>query len=170
MERAIYGLAMPFKDMYWKYDRLTNTYTFDKTNKESIIFDTVVGITIDHDYSRSLGDIRDNLIVKANEHGVCFKLIPNDPLGYSAYKKVKRGALRHCSVSYLVRKTNRDVKAEQQAADLLNTLKWNERIVVNEYKKILLFEICLTNYPANPATFCTTEKDHPLLKGVNWDE
>jgi HK97 family phage prohead protease len=170
VEQAIYGMAMPFSNMYWEYDRLTNTYTIDKTNRESVVFDTIVGATIDHDYSKALGDIRENLTVKANEHGVCFKLIPNCPLGYSAYKKVKRGALRHCSVSYLVRESGIDEQEEQRAAQLFETLGWNERVVVNEYKKILLFELCLTNNPANYATFCTTDKDHPLLKGVIWNE
>jgi phage head maturation protease len=170
MDKAIYGLAMPFNDIYWEYDRLTNTYTIDKTSRGAVLFDTIVGATIDHDYTKALGDIRENLIVKANEYGVCFKLTPTCRLGYSAYKKVKRGALRHCSVSYLIREASKDIDGEQHAKQLANTLGWNERIIVNKYKKIILFELCLTNNPANAATFCTTDKNDPRLKGVEWDE
>ncbi|MBN6890037.1 phage head maturation protease [Cytobacillus horneckiae] len=168
MEKAIYGLAMPFNDGYCEYNQLTNTFSFDKTNKDSVIFDTIVGATINHDYSQCLGDIRDNLIVKANEYGVCFKLTPNCPLGYSAYKRVKRGALRHCSVSYMVRESNKDEQVGKKAEALFRNVGWDERVIVNEYKQILLFEVCLTNNPANDITFCTIDPNHPLLKGVEW--
>lgn len=170
MQKAIYGLAMPFNDSYWSYDRFTNTYTFDKTSRESVVFDTIVGATIDHDYSKALGDVKENLTVKTNEYGVCFRLIPNCSLGCSTYNKVKRGALRHCSVSYLIRETKRNKQMEQQTMSLTKMFGWTERVVVNEYKKILLFELCLTNNPANDATFCTTDPNHPLLQGIEWSE
>lgn len=168
-DQAIYGLAMPFDDSYWEYDKWTDTITYERTNRNAVVFDTIVGATIDHDYSRTLGDIRDNLIVRANEYGVVFKLIPNCPEGFSAYKKVKRGALKHCSVSYLVRQSATDTEEERRAAKKFKELGWKEKVKVKRYKKVLLFEICLTNEPANASTFCTTDKNHPMLKGIDWN-
>ncbi|GIP40779.1 hypothetical protein J31TS4_40590 [Paenibacillus sp. J31TS4] len=170
MEKAIYGMAMPLNDSYYDFDPASNTFTIDKTNPDAVIIDGYVGATMNHDFSRTLGLTGENLILQKNERGVFFKLIPDSPSGLSAYKKVKRGALRHCSCCYFVRKAPRNVQAEQMAAASASAVGIKENIIVREYRKIILYEVCLTNNPANKATFCTIDKDHPLLQGLKWDE
>jgi len=170
MDKAIYGLAMPFNDSYWEYDFLTNTYTFEKTNRESVTIDRLVGATIGHDYLKELGRTGNNLTIKLHDRGLFFRLIPESPLALSTYKKVKRGLIRHCSVSYVIEERQRDYEAEERAKALSQLIYLCSNIVVKEYKKLLVFEVCIGNHPANKATSCTTDKDHPLLRGVIWDE
>lgn len=169
-EKAIYGLAMPFDDAYFEYEQLTDRYTFDRTNKESVTLDSLVGVTLGHDYSKELGRTGSNLSIAIHDRGLFFKLIPESPIALSAYKKVKRGAIRHCSVSYLVKDRKRDIATEQRAKALARMINMTDNIVVKEYKKILVFEICIVNHPANKATFCTTDKNDPRLKGVEFDD
>lgn len=171
MEKAIYGLAMPFNDSYMDYDFLTNTWIYEKTNQKSIVLDSVVGATFAHDYTKELGRTdKGTLSLVVNDRGLFFKIKPVSTLAFQMYKKVKNGAIKHCSVSYAVKKKQRDYEAEQQARALCNLIRFGSNVVVNEYKKLLVFEVSIGNNPANEATFCTTDANHPLLKGVRWDE
>jgi phage head maturation protease len=169
LEKAIYGMAMPFNDSYWEFDHEQETFVFDKTNRDAVVIDGLVGATVDHDFSRTIGVTGENLFLQAHERGVFFKLIPDSPFGQSIYKKVKRGELRYCSCMYFVRSARRDYQAEDEAMTLARSFGIQEKVVVREYRRIILFEICLTNNPANKTTFCTTDENHPLLQGVTWE-
>lgn len=173
MEKAIYGLAMPFNDIYWEYDRLANTLTLEKTNKDSVHIDSLVGATLRHDYNKEkeLGRTdQGTLFLHVNERGVFFKVIPTTPFGLSCYKKVKKGKIRHCSISYYIHDRHRNYQEEKRVTSLLRLLKQKENIIIWDYKKILVFFVCICEKPANDATFCTTDPNHPLLKEVIWDE
>ena len=168
MEKAIYGLAMPFFSHYVDYDSLTNTFILEKGNQKCIEINGLIPATLSHDWEKIIGLSDSNLNVKINKHGVFFKLIPDSPLGMSAYKKVKNGAIRHCSISYIVRKCKENVEAEKRL-ELLACLMCND-IVVKEYTRIEVQEIGIGNHPKNPDTFCTTDPHDPRLKEVRWDE
>lgn len=168
MEKAIYGMAMPFDDSYWQYDETNKIFTIDKTNRESVVIDGIVGATVGHDFSRTLGVSGENLFLQVNERGVFFKLMPDTPLALSTYKKVKRGALRHCSCTYFVRDSVRDTEAEYKAIHEARSRGIADNIIVRKYRKLILFEVCLGNNPGNKSTFCTVDANHPLLHGLVW--
>lgn len=163
MEKAIYGLAMNFgQGEYWEYDRWTNTFKFESTNFESVTLWKEIILTISHDPSKVLGSTKDDVKIKVTRDGIFFKYVPSTSLGSKAYKDVKQGRLNHCSISYLHRSV-RDVKREESLNALGKLMGWKERFVAKKYKEILVEEICLTNEPASKDTFCTTDKNHPLL-------
>lgn len=169
MEKAIYGMAMPFEDFYLRPDPERNIFRVDKTNRASVRFEELVGMTICHDYTQVFGKTNDNLFIQVTDKGVYFKLIPNTPLGLSVYKKVKRNALRHCSISYNDIQKKRDVDEEARVSQRLRTVGLDDSIIIEEYRKINVFEICLTNGPANELTFCTINADDHRLAGLTWD-
>lgn len=166
--KAIYGLAMPFNDSYIDRIHVNNEFRLERTNKESITFDRLVGATLGHDYSKSIGVTRENLQFEVTDDGVFFKLIPLTPLGIETFEQVRDGKLRQCSISYVVKKKKRDHEAETKLKQLTSMLGWNDTCIVYQYTEIKVFEICLTNYPANENTFCTTNPNHPLLAGIDW--
>jgi HK97 family phage prohead protease len=129
----------------------------------------VVGATIGHDYEQELGRTdRGTLCIHINDRGLFFKIIPDSPLAWDAYRKVKKNQIRHCSLSFKV-KQERDFKEEQRAAELFELLNWKEKIIVQDYKMIKVFEVCICNSPANKDTWCTTNKNDPRLKGIQWE-
>jgi phage head maturation protease len=170
MNKAIYGLAMPFNDSYVDYLSLARQFTVEKTNKESVEFGSLIPATINHDYTKVLGDNRSNLTLGINDNGIYFKLIPNTKLGHETYIKVKNRLLRHCSISYLVEHKERDYAAERKLRMLSKILGWNDTFRVYSYLKVIVQEVSIGNNPANKDTFCTTNKKHPRLKGVEWYE
>ncbi|MNP19233.1 Caudovirus prohead protease [compost metagenome] len=169
MEKAIYGMAQPFNDFYFKEDSENGIFLSQRTNRNAVRFDTKVGITLFHDYSKQLGTTEDNLLLQVTDAGIFFKLIPNTPLGLSAYKRVKRAALRHCSLSYILFEKERNSELEQAATAEFQLHGFSDQIVIEDYKKIVVYEVCLTNRPANKSTFCTTNYNDPRLEGLNWD-
>lgn len=169
MEKAIYGLAMPFEDCYVDYYRLSNLYKIDKTNKECALIDSLVGITLGHDFAKELGRTGQNLQLVIGEGGIYFKLIPNSLEGYESFNLVKLGLLKHCSISYAIKRKRRDTQAEEKLKSLAKLMGWNEKFIVYEYTQILVYEVCLTNNPVNKSTFCTTNKHDARLKGIQWE-
>lgn len=170
MEKAIYGMAMPFDDYYLNPDPEKNVFGVETTNRASVRFEELVGITICHDYTQVFGTTRENLFIQVTDKGVYFKLIPNTPLGWSAYKKVKRNALRHCSISYNDIQKKRNLASEIRMSHLFRAAGFDDSIIIEEYRKVNVFEICLTNGPANKLTFCTTNANDPRLGGLTWEE
>ncbi|WP_145524129.1 HK97 family phage prohead protease [Virgibacillus sp. SK37] len=170
MKKAIYGLAMPFDDSYVDYIPLFNQYEIERTNKESVQLDTLVGATVEHNYIQELGRTDRNLDICVTDDGVFFRIIPDTKLGHSTYKKVSNGSLKYCSISYTVRKKKRDYKSEEKLSYLSKSLGWKDNFIVFKYAEILVFEICVTNNPANRATFCTTNKNDLRLRGVKWND
>lgn len=169
MEKAIYGMAMPFNDFYTESDSEKNTYSVDMTNHDAVFFDSKVGITLGHNYFQVFGTTEDGLQIQLTDAGVFFKLTPNCPLGWSVYKKVKRAALRHCSISYRRILTEPNVTKERAVTEAFRSAGHTDEISVNDLREITVFEVCLTNGPANKLTFCTTNVDDPRLKGLSWD-
>ncbi|RKD21115.1 hypothetical protein BEP19_15690 [Ammoniphilus oxalaticus] len=163
--KYIYGLAMPFDDAYHKFDGSANTLIFERTNKASVTLWTEVVATIDHDYDKTIGNSNDNLKLVIHDRGLFFRLEPNSRQGYEAYGKVSRGELDRCSVTYL-RLMSNDVEQQERSNELAKSLGWDESIIVKKHDDVLVEEICLTKYPANENTFCTTNRQDPRLKGV----
>jgi HK97 family phage prohead protease len=169
LEKAIYGMAMPFNDCYVNTDP-TGVMRVRKTNRESVYFESLVGITLEHDYTKVLGRTDNNLFLQVTDSGVYFKLIPDCPLGWSVYKKVKRHALRHCSISFNPVMMQRNFSDEERVLKISRAAGVGDSVIVEECRKINVFEICLTNQPANKSTFCTTDANDPRLAGLRWDE
>ncbi|MEK3736017.1 MULTISPECIES: HK97 family phage prohead protease [Paenibacillus] len=169
MEKAIYGMAMPFNDFYADIDPEKNTYTVDRTNKSAVYFDIKVGITLGHDYTQVFGTTEDSLQIQLADAGVFFKLTPNSPLGWSVYKKVKRAALRHCSISFRKILTEQNTGEEIRISETIRTMGYTDEIIVHDLREIIVHEVCLTNGPANELTFCTTNVEDPRLKDLSWD-
>ncbi|AZS14572.1 HK97 family phage prohead protease [Paenibacillus lutimineralis] len=168
IQKAIYGMAMPFNDCYIDVNS-DDSFTAQKTNRESVRFDKLVGMTLFHDFTKTFGSTNDNLFIQVTDTGIYFKLIPNTPFGWSVYKKVKRAALRHCSLSFTNIKKERNVVQEKNLTESFRSLGLSDSIVIEDYRKIRVYEICLTNGPANKLTFCTTDAKDPRLADLNWD-
>lgn len=166
IERAIYGLAQPFNDIY-----LNETETglkVEKTHKSAVFFDDVVGLTFDHRFGQVAGTTDDNLYLQVTDDGFYFKLVPNSPLGMSLWKKVKRNALRHCSLSYLPLAKRQNRGDARKIMRAFRAAGQGDSVQVEDYQKILIYEICLLNWPANELTFCTIDAQDPRLKGVSF--
>lgn len=168
MEKAIYGMAQPFNDMYFETNS-DGAFKVEKTNRESVRFDTKVGMTLFHDFSMTFGTTDNNLFIQVTDTGIYFKLVPNSQLGWSVYKKVKRAALRHCSLSYSVIETERNAADERVATAAFRSRGYTDEVIVEDYGRIRVYEICLTNGPANKLTFCTTNANDQRLAGLSWD-
>lgn len=166
MEKAIYGLAKPFNALRPSHkDFLTNTYTFTTVEKEDVSFNDKVALTINHDYQYTFAVLGVNMSVRVTNEGIFFKAMPGTNEGFEAYEMVRRGILRHCSFS--ARVYEEEHKEMRDQYDYCSKLfGWKEKIVFNKYTKFIVHEFCLTNIPANDATFCTTNLNHPKLKGV----
>lgn len=169
MNKAIYGMSMPFNDFYADIDPEKNTYLVNRTNKAAVFFDSKVGITLNHDYSQVFGTTEDSLQIQLADAGVFFKLTPNSPLGWSVYKKVKRAALRHCSISFRKILAEQNTREEIRISETIRTMGYTDEIIVHDLREIIVHEVCLTNGPANELTFCTTNVEDPRLKGLSWD-
>lgn len=168
MEKAIYGLAMQFNVFCLGKDHLTDMLQLELSNYEVTELWDVIPLTLEHDKDKTLGTTENNLSLQMNESGVYFKYVATSPKGMEAYENVRNGSLRKCSVTYL-RKSECDPGLEKSVQSLAKIMKWDHDFLVKKHTELLLHEVCLTNNPANPSTFCTTDKDHPLLKGVKWD-
>lgn len=168
MEKAIYGMVQPFGDCYIDTNS-EGAFKVKKTNRESVRFDSMVGMTLSHDFSKTIGTTKENLFVQVTDSGIYFKLIPNSPLGWSIYKKVKRAALRHCSLSFTMIKTARNEVDEKTVTAAFRSQGYTDKVIVEDYRNIRVYEICLTNHPANKLTFCTTNEKDPRLTGLSWD-
>ncbi|WP_342410786.1 HK97 family phage prohead protease [Paenibacillus sp. FSL R10-2778] len=169
MNKAIYGMAMPFNDFYADIDSKKNTYSVNRTNKAAVYFDSKVGITLNHDYNQVFGTTEDGLQIQLADAGVFFKLTPNSPLGWSVYKKVKRAALRHCSISFRKILTEQNASEEKVCSEIFRSAGYTDEVTFHDLKKIIVHEICLTNGPANELTYCTTSMEDPRLKDLSWD-
>lgn len=175
IEKAIYGLAMPFDDFYITPHEQSNvlrndTFQVDTTNKESVTLDSLVGLTFDHDYLKEIARTGRNLQIKVTDKGVFFKAIPDNPFALSMYKKVKRGAIKYCSISYSIKEMEENNHSKENLEKVMSLCGVDDDVIVRDYKDILVYELCICNQPANELTFCTTDPNHPLLKGVRWDE
>ncbi|KIL45007.1 HK97 family phage prohead protease [Jeotgalibacillus soli] len=168
MEMAIYGLAMPFNQFYWNYNSQTNTYELELTNYEVTELWKEIPLTLEHNKYWTIGRTGKNLSVLLNPAGVFFKLVPDTPESFKAYKDVKEGFLRHCSVTFL-RHKSREFVEECKIQSLARIMNLNHNFIVEEHNEVLVHEICLTNSPGNKATFCTTDRNDMRLKGVKWD-
>ncbi|ASA21289.1 HK97 family phage prohead protease [Paenibacillus donghaensis] len=169
MERAIYGMAMPFNDFYADTDVEKNTYMVNRTNRAAVFFDSKVGITLGHDYTQVVGTTDDGLQIQLADGGLFFKLSPSSPLGWSVYKKVKRAALRHCSISFRKILSERNAAKEMVSSEIFRSEGFTDEVSVHDLREIIVHEVCLTNGPANELTFCTTNAGDPRLSGIRWD-
>lgn len=170
LDKAIYGMAQPFDDFYFEYDLESNTFDVSHTHQDAVTFQSLVGITLSHEYDKVFGTTDENLFLQVTDTGVYFKLIPNSPLGESVFKKVTRAALRHCSISYKIINEERNNLNEERVTSIFRERGFDDIIVVQDLKEILIFEICICNYPANKMTFVTTDVNDPRIAGLGWSD
>lgn len=171
IEKFIYGLCLPFRDYpYWKYDQDSQTYIFERIHPNGIITDGLVGALEDHSFDKKLGRTDDGtLSLYLNERGLFFRLKPTNPAALSCYKRVKRNALRHCSIAYHFKKEDRiRVNADEEKIKELYEMN-GDQAVFEELRQIQLYEISLTNYPKLDYTFCTVDKRDKRLEGIDFD-
>lgn len=167
-EKAIYGLASTYKYPMIEYEFLSNLFKVNRLKPGSIKLDSLVGATLRHDYGKEIGRTDRNLSLILNDHGLFFKLIPETPLEFDTYKKVKKGLLTQCSCSYYA-ESKRDYEAETHLYTVNSLFNGNEKFEAYIQSNALLYEICLCEYPKNEETFCTTNKNDPRLKGIKWE-
>ncbi|HZG81775.1 MAG TPA: HK97 family phage prohead protease [Brevibacillus sp.] len=172
MEKFIYGLAIPFESYpCWKYDRDSRTYTFERINPTGIMTDGLVGILEGHSFDKQLGRTDDGtLSLYINDRGLFFRLSPENQAALSCYKRVKRNALRHCSMAYHFKKEDRiRISEDEEKVKHLYALD-GEKVIFQELREIQLYELTLTNNPAQDYTFCTTDKHDKRLQGIDWEK
>lgn len=174
LEKFIYGLAIPTpKNDYpcWKYDPDTKTYTFERINSAGILTDGLVGMLEDHSLDKQLGRTDDGTLdLYFNDQGLFFRLRAANPAALSAYKRVKRGALRHCSIAGHFKHEDRVrlLKEEEKAKQIVRTIGC-DKVIFQELCEIHLYEISLTNNPLQDFTFCTTDQHDKRLPAIDWN-
>ncbi|MGG1661738.1 HK97 family phage prohead protease [Brevibacillus sp. NRS-1366] len=171
MGKAIYGLSIPFENYpCWNYDEDGGTYTFERINPKGIMTDGLVGMLEGHSFDKQLGRTDDGTLdLYVNERGLFFRLIPANQAALSCYKRVKRNALRHCSIAYHIQKKDRvRIPVDEEKIKQLQALG-DDKIIFQELRKIQLYEISLLNNPGQDGTFCTTDKHDYRLQGIDWE-
>ncbi|WP_046179240.1 HK97 family phage prohead protease [Domibacillus tundrae] len=172
MTRYIYGRAMPLHDSYVEAstDITGEQYEVQLIPDRSVIqLDTIIGATVQHDYCEEIGrSDKGTLDIVVNDTGVYFRIHCMTDRARRTHARIRRGELKHCSLSFTY-KSRQIIEKEQQAAQLTRALGWEHATVkVNEYTEILIFEICVCDHPANHNTFTTTNGHDPRLAGIDW--
>ncbi|MUG43439.1 HK97 family phage prohead protease [Paenibacillus woosongensis] len=172
MEKAIFGCAIPFEDYpCWSYDEDSRTHTFERVNPLGIMTDGMVGMLEDHSFDKQLGRTDNGtLSLYINNRGLFFRLRPTNKAAYSCYKRVKRNALRHCSIGYLSHKKDLIRVSDDEEKIKKLQASGDERVIFQELREIQLYEITLTNHPKQDYTFCTTNKRDERFVGIDWDK
>lgn len=175
IDRFIYGKAIPLaKNDYpcWEYDPETDTYTFERINPHGILTDGMVGMLEAHSFDKPLGRTDDGTLnLYIHDSGLYFRLRAENPAAMSCYKRVKRNALRFCSIGYHLKKEDRIRVSvdEEKLKKIHSQLSGKEKVIFQELREIHLYEISLTNNPAQDGTFCTTDKHDKRLPVIDWN-
>ncbi|MBE1557002.1 HK97 family phage prohead protease [Sporosarcina limicola] len=167
MKKYIYGLAKKFD--FISGIVIDGIEKCSYTDSETVTYAKEVAMTLEHNPKQTLTTTAapegGELILVQTNKGLYFRYAPLSVEGLRAYRHVKHRRLRQCSCIFRRGKLKRDIKNETRAKKLHPIL--NDMSLYKD-KKICLYEICLTNNPKDTKTFCTTDKDHPLLKGIEW--
>lgn len=163
MEKAIYGLAADLQAVHFDIKKdFTEYFTVNHAQ-----FASNIALTVEHEPKQLVTTTKNRengelILVKIGSL-LFFKFIPTTPKGNRLYRYVKQQRLRKCSYIFSKLGNETDEKSEEKMAWVLDK---NDKIVK---KNAMIFEVCLTNTPRDANTFCTTNVNHPLLRGINWE-
>ncbi|WP_277587343.1 hypothetical protein [Psychrobacillus antarcticus] len=165
IEKYIYGLAADFKNVY--VDVKKGLTDFCYLNDEKVRYSKDIAFTLGHEPKEFITSIltqseNGELILVEKDGLLFFRFSPKNEHGNRIFRYVKQRKLRQCSYMYKKMKRTRDLKNESKCG-----VEGNERIYKNEG---VIYEICLTNTPRDTDTFCTTDKHHPRLKWIVWEQ
>lgn len=164
MEKAIYGLAADFEAVH--VDIKGEEVEYYHVEPRTVQYAKNVALTLEHKPKQTITTTRNQengqLILIQKGSLLFFKFTPSTKEGERIYRYVKQKKLRHCSYTFRKLATLRDTKTERKTAWIMGS---GETIVINH---AAVYEICLTNTPRDKNTFVTTDKNHPLLKGIEW--
>ena len=164
MEKAIYGVAAIF-------DHPTVKSKGEKVDMYTIEPSTVqyyenVAFSLHHEPKQTITTTKnkDNgqLILVQKGKQLFFKFIPTTKDGERIFRYVKQRKLRQCSYSYYVLEKTPDDEIKRKVSWALDPGDTISKA------HVAIFEVCLTNNPADEETFCTTDKNHPLFRGIEW--
>lgn len=165
IEKYIYGLAADFRNVYFELKKdLTN---FEYLDADKVRYGKDIAFTLGHEPKEFITSIQTQsengeLIFVEKDGLLFFRFSPKNEHGKRIFRYVKQRKLRQCSYIYKKMKCTRDLANESKCG-----VEGNERIYQNEG---VIYEICLTNTPRDTNTFCTTDKHHPRLKGIVWEQ
>lgn len=165
MEKAIYGLAAQLDQVDFEIDD-NGGITYKFFDLDNIYFAKNIVLTLGHEPKKIITSTnnRENgeLILVQKGYNLYFKFIPTTKDGERIYRYVKQRKLRQCSYIARIIARGNDLISHQKIGYLFDE---NEKMI----SQIPVFqEVCLTNEPANAATFCTTDVNHTLLCGITW--
>lgn len=164
IEKAIYGMAADFSAVF--FERGETGTTFFRVDPAKVKFAKDIAFTLNHEPKKTittlLGKENGELIIVQKGECLFFKFIPTTRAGQRLYRYVKAVKYRQCSYIYNVEKRVIDAEMEERFSW---SLEPHEHIFLDE---AIIFEVCLTNTPRDKLTFCTTDANHPQLKGIDW--
>lgn len=165
IEKAIYGLAADFEAVHW--DIKGENVEYYHVEPSTVQYAKNVAFTIDHKPKQTITTTKNEgngqLILVQKGSFLFFKFTPTTKDGERIYRYVKLQKLRKCSYIFRKLASFRDVETENNTPIVMEP---TEKIVIHH---AAVYEICLTNSPRDKTTFCTTDVNHPLLKGINWE-
>lgn len=164
MKKAIYGLAADFEAVHWNIKGENVEYFH--VEPSTIQYAENVAFTLEHKPRQTITTTKDKengqLILVQKGPLLFFKFIPTTKDGERIYRYVKQRKIRQCSYIFRKLESLRDLETESK-------LQWamdaGETIFINH---AVVFEICLTNNPRDKNTFCTTNANLSLLRGIEW--
>lgn len=164
MEKAIYGLAADFEAVHW--DIKGEKVEYFRVEPSTVQFAENVAFTLEHEPKHTLTTTKNEengqLIIVQKGPLLFFKFIPTTKDGERIYRYVKQRKLRQCSYIFRRLASIRDLKTEGKLSWAMDE---GDTLLINH---VGVYEICLTNNPRDKNTFCTTDVNHPVLKGIEW--
>ncbi|MFF5993953.1 hypothetical protein AAGS61_04210 [Lysinibacillus sp. KU-BSD001] len=164
IERAIYGLAADFGAVHW--NKKGENVEYFHVEPSTVKYAKNVAFTLEHEPKQTVTTTKNQengqLIIVQKGPLLFFKFIPTTKAGERIYRYVKLQKLRKCSYIFRRFTSLRDIKTESKLSLVMDP---GEAILINHGA---VYEICLTNHPRDTTTFCTTDANHPLLKGIEW--
>ena len=159
IEKYIFGLSCDLDSVH--YDIKNDFITFFKIDK--VKFASNIRLTINHNADRVIADTKNNDL-KLVQLGslLFFRLRVDNEKHLEAYNSVLNGKLKHCS--YMIRKTN-----VTPCNDIMKSFKDNSN---DRFEMVegVVFEICLTDSPRDANTFATTDRQHALIRNIDWSK
>jgi phage head maturation protease len=147
MDKYIYGCAKCFHFLEEENGE------FVALDRDSLKISSEVGLTLGHNMDQVLTTTaQNNLDLVIAKKGIYFRYHVTGEEGERAYWKVKNQALRHCSS---IRYTG-------------HLEKWRGSNLFYIEVDSVMYELCLTNSPADCETFCTTQADDIRLAPIDW--
>lgn len=169
MQKHIYGLAATFD--HFVGEEKSGIAEFVRVNSNNVRYGKSVALTVNHNPKHTItttknGEKTGELLLVQTGFGLYFRFTPITEDGMRAYRHVKQRKLRQCSCIFKTGRKKRDLEHEERLKRSAPGVLGTDRIY--KYSDATIFEICLTSSPKDTETFCTTDPNHPGLKGVEW--